>query len=257
VYRALLNFLRDKASWLVLNATSPAAQPPAKALPAAKPAKPKWMPSQRMITANGRLALLLAVIWCTVPEIELFKKYPEVVGHDTKASVSAVPAPWWYSIGIRENKHTFVVMRGIIANETLAMIRFVLCVAFPFLHGRMLEALTVQLSDGKYEALRVLVSMMMSGGSTPHSKLLRCAWHIIDRAIWRIFGTLSRDWQFALVCVFWIWQQQETHDAVSAIHQWIKYDFFTSKYVQNDMSQKDKNLFIDFIDAFKGLWVNL
>ena len=248
IMASLVNFFRDKASSLVLKAASPAGKP-LHVVPAPKTGKPKWMPSQRMITANGRLALLLAIIWCTVPEIELFKKYPEVVGHDTKAAVSEVPAPWWYSIGIRENKHTFVVMRGIIANETLAMFRFVLCVAFPFLHGRMLDAVCAQLSDGKDEALRVLASMMASGGLTPHSKQLRCAWHIIDRAIWRIFGTLSRDWQFALVRIFWIWQQQETHEAISAIREWIKTDFFTSKYVQDDMSGKDKNLFIDFIET--------
>ena len=251
IFASLVNFFRDKASSLVLKASAAVPTPASKPLPAAAPkqVKPKWMPAQRMITVNGRVALLLALIWCTLPEIELFKKYPEVVGHDTKASVSQVPAPWWYSIGIRENKHTFVVMRGIIANETLAMFRFVLCVAFPFLHGRMLQALTVHLHDGKDEALRVIGSMMTSGGLTPHSKLLRCAWHIIDRAIWRIFGTLSRDWQFAFVRVFWIWQQQETHDAISAIRDWIKGDFFRAKCVEDDMSLKDKNLFIDFVET--------
>jgi hypothetical protein len=134
-----------------------------------------------MITVNGRVALLLALIWCTLPEIEHFKKYPEVVGHDTKASVSEVPVPWWDTVGIRDNKHTFVVMRGIIANETLAMFRFVLCVAFPFLNGvHMLEeTLTVHMHDGKDEALRVIWSMITSGGLTPHAKLLRCAWHML------------------------------------------------------------------------------
>jgi hypothetical protein len=113
----------------------------------------------------------------------------------------------------------------------------------------MLLALTVQLSDGKDEALRVLYAMMMRDGITPNAKLLRCAWHIIDRAIWRIFGSFSREWQFALVRIFWIWQQQETHDAVSAIFKWLKTDFFAASCVQDDMSPKDKSLFIDFVDT--------
>jgi hypothetical protein len=248
-----MNFFKDKASALVLNASKDirAAQSPTN-VPTpqhAKAAKPKWLPAQRLITVNKQAALLLAVIWCTLAEVELFKKFPEVVGHDTKAAVSALPAPWWYTIGIRENKHTFVVMRGIIANETLAMIRFVLCVAFPFLHGDILQALTVQLSDGKDEALRVLAGMMMRDGITPNAKLLRCAWHIIDRAIWRIFGCLSRDWQFALLRIFWIWQQQETHESVSAVHKWLKTKFFAADCVQEDMSSKDKTLFLDFIET--------
>ena len=45
-----------------------------------------------------RLALFLAVVWCTTAEILLFSKYPEVAGHDTKAFVSEIPAPWWHSI---------------------------------------------------------------------------------------------------------------------------------------------------------------
>ena len=143
-----------------------------------------------------RLALFIAVVWCTTAEFLLFSKYPEAVGHDTKAYVSEIPAPWWYSIGIREKKHTFVFMRGIIANETLAMIRFVWCLAFPFLYGKMLQALTVQLSDGKDEVIQVLAGTVMRDGITPNSRLLRCAWHIIDRVIWRIFGNMSRDWLY-------------------------------------------------------------
>lgn len=114
-------------------------------------------------------------------------------------------------------------------------------------------ALTVQLSDGKDEALRVLYAMMMRDGITPNAKLLRCAWHIIDRAIWRIFGSFCRDWQFALVRIFWIWQQQETHDAVSAIYKWLKTDFFAASCVQDDMSPKDKSLFIDFVDTLNEM----
>ena len=106
ILASLVSFFRDRASSLV---TVPL--PKQDIVPQReRHSKPKWLPAQRMITVNKRLALFLAVVWCTTAEILLFQKYPEVIGHDTKASVSEVPAPWWYSIGIRENKHTFVVM---------------------------------------------------------------------------------------------------------------------------------------------------
>lgn len=39
------------------------------------------------------------------------------------------------------------------------------------------------------------------------------------------------------------------HDAVKAIYTWLKTEFFESKCVQDDMSPKDKLLYLDFIDT--------
>jgi len=52
-----------------------------------------------------------------------------------------------------------------------------------------------------------------------------------------------------LLRIFWIWQQQETHESVSAVHKWLKTKFFAADCVQEDMSSKDKTLFLDFIET--------
>ena len=59
----------------------------------------------------------------------------------------------------------------VIANETLAMIRFVLCVAFPFLYGDMLQALTIQLSDGNTVMLRFLSEALLSFLAANHMQV--------------------------------------------------------------------------------------
>jgi hypothetical protein len=75
-------------------------------------------------------------MWCTEEEKLLFAKYPEVAGHDTKAGVCSLAAPFYYNIGMRENFHTYVIFRGLVANETLGMFMFISHTAWVYLHGK-------------------------------------------------------------------------------------------------------------------------
>ena len=82
-------------------------------------------------------------------------------------------------------------------------------------------------------------------------KVLRCAWHIVNRAMYRIFGSASRDWQRAFEKIFWIWQGVETLDALKAFYDWIMNSFFTSPVIIGDMSPSD----ISKLDSFLGgIW---
>jgi len=177
--------------------------------PAKKPANKKnpWMPHDRKIHMNGKTVLLLALLWCTTQEQLLFAKYPEVAGHDTKAQVCSTNAPWYYCVGYRENFHTYIIMRGLVNNESLAMFMFITHVAWPYLHlKKVLRCIRAHISDGKDEQLKALASMCLMDGDSPNAKVLRCAWHIVNRAMYRIFGSASRDWQRAFEKIFWMWQ---------------------------------------------------
>jgi hypothetical protein len=61
---------------------------------APKPSRKKtpWLPNDRKIRMNGKVVLLLALLWCTTQEQLLFSKFPEVCGHDTKAQVCSTNA---------------------------------------------------------------------------------------------------------------------------------------------------------------------
>ena len=96
-----------------------------------------WLPHDRILKVNGRTVLLLALMWCTVGEQLLFAKYPEVCCHDTKATVCSTATPWFYCIGYRENYHTYVIFRGWVANETLAMFIWIYTCAWPYLHKKV------------------------------------------------------------------------------------------------------------------------
>jgi hypothetical protein len=216
--------------------------------------KNAWLPHDRIMKVGGRMVLLLALMWCTVGEQLLFSKYPEVCGHDTKASVCSTAAPWFYCVGYRENFHTYVIFRGWVANETLAMFMWIYTCAWPYLHDKKrLTAVRAHVSDGKNEQINALLQLCLSDGLTPHAKMLRCAWHIINRAMYRIFGCATRPWQIALEKAFWLWQSQETFESLANFHEWIKTDFFLSAVVIEDMSQNDRKLFPDFIAS---LWSN-
>jgi hypothetical protein len=201
---------------------------------------------------NGKTVLLLALLWCTTQEQLLFAKFPEVAGHDTKAQVCSTNAPWYYCVGYRENFHTYIIMRGLVNNESLAMFMFITHVAWPYLHSKkVLRCIRAHISDGKDEQLKALASMCLLDGDSPNAKVLRCAWHIVNRAMYRIFGSASRDWQRAFEKNFWIWQGVETLDALKAFYDWIMTTFFTSQVILGDMTQTD----LSKVDSFLGgIW---
>jgi hypothetical protein len=251
--KALSNFFEDQWSGVVGMMSRPEAPP--KPQPSAHKhgsKKNAWMPHDRRIVMNGKTVLLLALLWCTTQEQLLFAKYPEVCGHDTKAQVCSSNAPWYYCVGYRENFHTYIIMRGLVNNESLAMFMFITHVAWPYLHQKkVIKCIRAHISDGKDEQLRALHSMCMRDGDSPHAKVLRCAWHIVNRAMYRLFGSATRDWQRTFEKVFWIWQQQETHESVKKIYDWITTTFFTNTHVLNDMSPSD----LSIVDSFVGgIW---
>ena len=220
--------------------------------------KNPWFPHDRIIVVRGRKVLLLAIMWCTSTEQLLFAKYPEVAGHDTKAAVCSTAAPWYYCIGYRDNLHTYIIMRGLVANETLGMFMFLTHTSLPYLHGKKrLLALRCNICDGKDEQIRALKSMSLSDGLSPHAANERCAWHIVNRGMHRIFGSATLPWQRALEKVFWIMQQVETKSALEECHHWILNDFFDSDLVQADMSANAKAQFAPFIAniwSTRGEW---
>ena len=139
----------------------------------------KWAPAKRLINVQGKTKMLMAILWCTEEELLLAKKFPEVWGHDTKACTDHTGVPWWYTVGFREDLRTFIAMRGHIANETQAMLNFVLHVALVYIHGPVvLNACIAQIGDAKNEFINAAKSMMALGGATPNSILQLCAWHL-------------------------------------------------------------------------------
>jgi hypothetical protein len=191
-------------------------------------------------------------MWCTIAEMLLFAKYPEIAGHDTKAAVCSTPTPWFYCVGYRDNLHTYIIFRGLVANETLGMFMFLTHTVWPYLHGKKrLSAVRCNISDGKKEQIDALKSMTLPDGLSPNAWNLLCAWHIINRGMYRVFGSASQHWQRALEKVFWIWQTMETLSAISDCYEWILNNFLKSKIVQSDMSATHQGLFRTFID---NLW---
>ena len=65
--------------------------------------------------------------------------------------------------------------------------------------------------------------------------------------MYRIFGSVSHDWQRAFEKVFWMWQTLETLDALEEFHNWILDIFLNSKVVQADMSSNAKAQFPAFV----------
>jgi hypothetical protein len=63
-----------------------------------------------MIRVNGRRVMLMAILWATQEELLLLKKYPEVIGLDTKAFANSTGIPLWYSVGFQEDYQTFIAM---------------------------------------------------------------------------------------------------------------------------------------------------
>jgi hypothetical protein len=252
--KALSNFFEDQWSGVVGMMSRQEAPPQPSAPYAQKHGSKKnpWMPHDRRIIMNGKTVLLLALLWCTTQEQLLFAKYPEVCGHDTKAQVCSSNAPWYYCVGYRENFHTYIIMRGLVNNESLAMFMFITHVAWPYLHPKkIMKCIRAHISDGKDEQLRALHSMCMRDGDSPHAKVLRCAWHIINRAMYRLFGSATRDWQRTFEKIFWIWQQQETPESLKKMYDWITSTFFTNTHVLNDMSPSD----LSIVDSFVGgIW---
>jgi hypothetical protein len=109
--------------------------------------------------------MLMAILWATQEELLLLKKYPEVIGHDTKAFANSTGIPWWYSVGFQEDYQTFIAMWGHIANETQPMFNFVLQVAFPYIHGAdILQCIAAQIGDAKNEFINTIRSMIARGG---------------------------------------------------------------------------------------------
>jgi hypothetical protein len=238
---SLIHFFTDRFSKLSGSVRLPPSRDKNKCNP--------WFPNDRMITVRGRKCLLLCVMWCTSAEQCLFAKYPEVAGHDTKAAVCSTAAPWFYCIGYRDNMHTYVIFRGLVANETLGMFMFLTHTVWPYLHGRKrLSALRCNMSDGKDEQIKALKSMTLPDGLSPNAFNLLCAWHIVNRGMHRIFGSAAQHWQRALEKVFWIWQTMETSTAISDVYDWILDDFFNSDIVQSDMSATHQGLFRTFVD---------
>jgi len=221
---SLKHFFIDKWSGIGSSTSTKAAVPPSR-----DKKQNSWLPHDRILKVNGRTVLLLALMWCTVGEQLLFAKYPEVCGHDTKAAVCSTAAPWFYCIGYRENYHTYVIFRGWVANETLAMFMWLYTCAWPYLHNKKrLSCVRTHVSDGKNEQINALASLCLLDGLTPRAKMLRCAWHLINRAMYRIFGSATHHWQVALEKAFWIWQSQETMGSLARFHEWILNDFFMS-----------------------------
>ena len=177
----------------------------------------------------------------------LFAKYPEVLGHDTKGVVSDYHGHWLYSVGFRENMYTYIAMRGILANQTLAMFKFAMEVALPYLHGVYLRATRTHMCDGDQQLCDALASISQLDGLSPSAVLLRCGWHVIDRAIIRIFGSGNKLWHRCLIRAFWMWQQVETFEGVKKFLEWLQNDFITAQCIQDDMSTQDKNLYQAFI----------
>ena len=147
---------------------------------------------------------------------------------------------------------TYIIMRGLVNNESLAMFMFITHVAWPYLHPKhVLRCVRAHISDGKDEQLRALWSMCLPDGDSPHAKVLRCAWHIVNRAMYRIFGSASKDWQRTFEKIFWIWQSQETLNDLKNFYDWIIASFFTSPIILGDMSGNE----IALVDTFLGgIW---
>jgi hypothetical protein len=247
---SLIHFFTDRFSALSGSVRVPPSRDKKKSNP--------WFPNDRIITVRGRKCLLMCIMWCTNAEQVLFAKYPEVAGHDTKAAVCSTALPWFYCIGYRDNMHTYIIFRGLVANETLGMFMFLTHTVWPYLHGRKrLRALRCNISDGKDEQIKALKSMTLPDGLSPDAFNLLCSWHIVNRGMHRIFGSATLDWQRALEKVFWIWQTQETLAAISDVYNWILEVFFNSVIVQSDMSATHQGLFRTFIDNIwskRGEW---
>jgi hypothetical protein len=143
-------------------------------------------------------------------------------------------------------------MRGLIANQTLAMFKFCFEVALPYLHGPRLKALRAYICDGDSQLCDALESSSLPDGPMPFAKGLRCGWHLIDRAIIRVFGNGNKHWQKCLSRAFWMWSQIETFDDCANFHSWLNRDFFNAKCIKDDMSAQDEEQFPSFIAS---LWV--
>jgi hypothetical protein len=202
-----------------------------------------------MIRVNGRRVMLMAILWATEEEIFLLKKYPEVIGHDTKAFVNSTGIPWWYSAGFREDYGTFIIMRGHLANETQAMFNFTMQVALPYIHGEeILRSCMAQIGDAKNEFINTARSMMARGGLTPNGSLLLCAWHLTDRAIHREFKGKMGLWSDSLYRMFWVWQRAETLSHYNKIYEWFKTVWFESDPVRANMSASARNDALSLIE---------
>jgi hypothetical protein len=241
-----LRALASEAWGRVVGATAPSVhdtEPP----PRKKSAKKIWPAEKRKFKVGAQTVLLVAILWCTVGEQLLFAKYPELLGHDTKGVVSDIHGHWLYSVGMRENGYTFIGMRGLLANQTLAMFKWVMEIALPYLHGDRLRALRAHICDGDPQLCDALDSISQRDGPSPFATLLRCSWHIIDRAIIRVFGSANKSWHRSLIRAFWMWQQLELLESVSAFRDWLQNDFFTASCIQGDMSPQDRNDYQGFI----------
>ncbi len=60
----------------------------------------------------------------------------------------------------------------------------------------------------EYELVRLFKEGTAAGGrkwwhrASTHGKVLRCAWHIVNRAMYRLFGSATRDWQRTFEKIF-------------------------------------------------------
>ncbi len=248
IWSRLCDFFREDR-W---GSTIGAAEPKTPGLSHVKKGKKQFPAENRYIVVNGKKMLLVAILWCTKEEQALFAKYPELLGHDTKGVVSSMIGHWLYSVGYRENGYTYIAMRGLIVNQTLPMFKFCFEVGLPYFHGDRLLATRGQICDGDGQLCDAVQSCNLPGGPTPNADHLRCGWHIIDRAIIRVFGSANKAWHICLTRAFWMWSQLELVESVVAFHAWLNRDFFQAPCVQQDMSFREQEQFPSFIAS---LWV--
>ena len=209
-----------------------------------------WEPSKRMIRVKGRRVMLMAILWATQEEIQLLKKYPEVLGHDTKAFVNSTGVPWWYTAAFREDYQTFIAMRGHVANETQPMFNFTMQVALPYIHGEdILQCCAAQIGDAKNEFINTVRSMITRGGLTPHGSLLLCAWHLSDRALHGQFKGTRGLWSDSLYQCFWKWQRAETLMHYNQIYNWFKTTWFQSDVVKLNMPASARDDALSLIES--------
>ncbi len=209
-----------------------------------------WDPAKRMIRVNGKRVMLMALLWATEEELLLAKKYFEVFGHDTKAFTDNTGVPWWYTAGFREDYHTFIGMRGHIANETQPMFNFVMQVALPWILGEdVLANCAAHIGDAKNEFINAVRSMCTRGGASPNACLLLCAWHLTDRALHDKFrGTLGK-WSDSLYQCYWKWQRAESLKHYLQIYDWFQNTWFHSECVKKNMPRSARDDALSLIQS--------
>jgi hypothetical protein len=124
--------------------------------------------------------LFLAVIWMTLADRCIFRKFPYVVKIDITFKTNSRGIPFLSITGKTSDNEIFTILRCFVPNEQAWIFRWLLLHALPKILGKDMNRIQMIISDGDSQEIAQinnLIQLVMMQAIRQ-----RCAWHIVDRS---------------------------------------------------------------------------